>query len=273
MNDSDFLAEILANPHDDVPRLVYADWLEEQGNPRGEFIRIQCELDAGVEDEDERNDLRVREMDLLDEFGEEWAGPVPEMVTRHVFLRGFVEYVVMPMAEFVKQAPELIRLAPIRHVMLNCRRASDAEPLANCVQLEQMNGLILAGVAPDSVRQIFGRRSFPHLEKLVLGQNRIGDEAVRSLANAPGLENLKMLDLCRDALRNSAAIALAESPYIKRLETLLLSHNEIRLTGARALANSPNFDHLKHLDFSHNPFNQQVVDLLRDRFGTWGCEV
>lgn len=273
MNDSDFLAEILASPHDDIPRLVYADWLEEQGNPRGEFIRLQCELDAGVENEEQRIDLQIRERDLLDEYGEEWAGTVPSLVDRHIFLRGFVEYVVMTMPAFVSLAKELFELAPIRHAMLNCHRAGDAQPLADCRQLEQLNGLILAGIEPNGVRQIFGRRHFPCLEKLILGQNQMGDEAVRSIANSPGLENLKVLDLSRNGLRNASAVALAESPYITQLETLLLSHNEIRLTGARALAESPNFERLKHLDFSHNPFNQRIAGLLRERFGVRGCIV
>jgi uncharacterized protein (TIGR02996 family) len=39
------LARILASPEDDAPRLVYADWLDEHGEPaRAEFIRVQCEL-------------------------------------------------------------------------------------------------------------------------------------------------------------------------------------------------------------------------------------
>jgi uncharacterized protein (TIGR02996 family) len=40
-----FLKAILADTDgDDGPRLVYADWLDEHGDPRGEFIRVQCEL-------------------------------------------------------------------------------------------------------------------------------------------------------------------------------------------------------------------------------------
>lgn len=40
-----FLADIIANPTDDVPRLIFADWLEERGEPeRANFIRVQCEL-------------------------------------------------------------------------------------------------------------------------------------------------------------------------------------------------------------------------------------
>lgn len=43
-----FLSAICAEPADDSPRLVYADWLEERGlkgdAERAAFIRVQCEL-------------------------------------------------------------------------------------------------------------------------------------------------------------------------------------------------------------------------------------
>ena len=39
------LAAIRAAPDDDAPRLIYADWLDEHGQPeRAEFIRVQIEL-------------------------------------------------------------------------------------------------------------------------------------------------------------------------------------------------------------------------------------
>ncbi len=39
-----FIADILAHPADDAPRLVYADWLTEHGDPWGELIVVQCNL-------------------------------------------------------------------------------------------------------------------------------------------------------------------------------------------------------------------------------------
>src|SRR5947209_10147964 len=39
-----FVQAIIANPTDGGLRLVYADWLEERGDPRGEFLRIQTAL-------------------------------------------------------------------------------------------------------------------------------------------------------------------------------------------------------------------------------------
>jgi uncharacterized protein (TIGR02996 family) len=40
-----FLRSITVDP-DDGLRLVYADWLEERGDPRGEFLRVAVNLEA-----------------------------------------------------------------------------------------------------------------------------------------------------------------------------------------------------------------------------------
>jgi uncharacterized protein (TIGR02996 family) len=43
-----FLSAIRADPTSDTPRLIYADWLEEQGDgDRAEFVRLQMELAHG----------------------------------------------------------------------------------------------------------------------------------------------------------------------------------------------------------------------------------
>ena len=53
------LRAILGNPDDDTVRLVYADWLEENGDAaRAEFIRVQCEL-AKLADRAIRANARV----------------------------------------------------------------------------------------------------------------------------------------------------------------------------------------------------------------------
>src|SRR5262245_61926313 len=42
--DESFVAAISATPDDDALRLVYADWLEERGDVRGEYLRLLCAL-------------------------------------------------------------------------------------------------------------------------------------------------------------------------------------------------------------------------------------
>ncbi len=43
-DDSSFLRALLASPDDSDLRLVYADWLEEGGDPRGTFLRLEVAL-------------------------------------------------------------------------------------------------------------------------------------------------------------------------------------------------------------------------------------
>jgi uncharacterized protein (TIGR02996 family) len=49
-----FLQAIQANPDDDLSRLVYADWLDERGDPRGEFLRLQLAIRALAPDHPHR---------------------------------------------------------------------------------------------------------------------------------------------------------------------------------------------------------------------------
>lgn len=44
-----FLQRIIASPLERLPRLVYADWLDERGDERAEFLRLQCQVVAGLE--------------------------------------------------------------------------------------------------------------------------------------------------------------------------------------------------------------------------------
>src|SRR4051794_19420115 len=82
-DDDAFLRAIIDNPDDDLPRLVYADWLDEHGDPdRAEFIRVQCEL-VRIRDEEVapvRGRLRRRQEELLERNEERWLAPFVGMV-------------------------------------------------------------------------------------------------------------------------------------------------------------------------------------------------
>jgi uncharacterized protein (TIGR02996 family) len=62
--DAGFLQAMIAAPEDDALRLVYADWLEERGDPRGEYLRCQCAR-AGLQPADPKHTgLLQREAEL-----------------------------------------------------------------------------------------------------------------------------------------------------------------------------------------------------------------
>ena len=111
-----FLQRIRAYPDDDTPRLIFADWLEEQSHrlpgasQRARFIRVQIALARLAEDaadpgvgfaprddrEVSRKELELEEHALLNEFQEEWASPFRGLATGFEFRRGFVEEVKVP---------------------------------------------------------------------------------------------------------------------------------------------------------------------------------
>jgi uncharacterized protein (TIGR02996 family) len=105
-----FVREILAQPLDDAPRLVFADWLEERGDPRGEFIRVQCQLAKLRIRDPQYPPLEARSRALLNKYRLQWIAPYPKLAgivwgidqwnwsdghddTRHYFRRGLLSAV------------------------------------------------------------------------------------------------------------------------------------------------------------------------------------
>src|SRR3712207_3150772 len=113
------LRAILDSPEDDAPRLVYADWLEEQGDPeRAEFIRLQVALAALQPADPGAAELRRRCNELLAGPGRRgrWAPRLPRGVGHPEFRRGFVEEVRCRAEDFLRHADRLFALLPLRHL-------------------------------------------------------------------------------------------------------------------------------------------------------------
>lgn len=77
-----FLDAILARPHDDGPRLVYADYLDETGSladtARAELIRAQIALARLPQDHHRRTELADRQAELGRHFHDAWTAPHAE---------------------------------------------------------------------------------------------------------------------------------------------------------------------------------------------------
>jgi uncharacterized protein (TIGR02996 family) len=91
-----FLQAIRSQPDDDAPRLVYADWLDEQGqSERAELVRLQCTL-AGLPETldqlDRRLALQERARQLLAAHEHRWA---PATQLDLTWRRGFIDEVTL----------------------------------------------------------------------------------------------------------------------------------------------------------------------------------
>lgn len=76
MDEESLIREIIENPELEEPKLVYADWLEERGDPRAEFLRLQSEFDGFEFDHSAAVDLKSDLLEYWDAFDEAWLEQV-----------------------------------------------------------------------------------------------------------------------------------------------------------------------------------------------------
>src|SRR5262245_2948341 len=144
-----FLRLILADPDADGPRLVFADWLDEHGDPaRAEFIRLQCAAARLPADDSRLAALRDRAAALLDRAA--WSGPLPGLAAQWEFRRGFPEFVRLEAKVFLARADELFAAVPVRHVeFLDVH--GHLPKLSKCPHLARLTELTVSGSYAGSV--------------------------------------------------------------------------------------------------------------------------
>jgi uncharacterized protein (TIGR02996 family) len=289
----EFLRDIIEHRDDDAPRLIYADWLEEQGErDRAEFIRAQCELAHLAGDAPRRPGLKRRSEELLGQHAGEWLRPLPEWAVREPpqWRRGFVAAVRAKGEDFLRGAEELLRLCPLEGAFLtearehlpellqrthlanltsldlNMNEIEDegAVALASSPHLANLTTLGLYGnrIGAEGAKALAGSPHLANLATLDLRGNDIGDEGAEALAGSRHLANLATLDLRGNGIGDEGAVALAESPYLDGLVTLDLSFNGIGAEGAVALASSPHLAKLATLLLNHNGIEDEGAKAL-----------
>lgn len=94
----EFLRAIAADPENDEPRLVFADWLLERGEPQGEFILLQLkEAEEGLSRHE-----RQHMSGLIEQHHRDWLGNLqhvllhPDKETKLVFRRGLLDECELP---------------------------------------------------------------------------------------------------------------------------------------------------------------------------------
>src|SRR5690242_5308465 len=73
MQHAPFLLALAPDPLRDMNRLVYADWLEEQGHPLADLLRLQVAIRDLPENNPEIDSLAERETAILEANENTWA--------------------------------------------------------------------------------------------------------------------------------------------------------------------------------------------------------
>jgi uncharacterized protein (TIGR02996 family) len=241
-----FFQAILDSPDDDAPRLVYADWLEERGDPRGEFIRVQCELARLLEHDPRRPGLEERERSLRRAHEAAWRKTLPALpgIRWFQFERGLMAWVrAVNVNAFLTHAPAVFAAAPVRRVSFDRLAGS---------RREFMHQVALDTLRAEAVRALVESPYLLRLTGLVLEKTSLGSPEVAVLAASPRVENLTALDLEKNQIDPEGAAALAESPHLAKLAELNLAYNALGTPGAEALAGATRLTGLRRLDLTYN---------------------
>jgi uncharacterized protein (TIGR02996 family) len=282
------LEAVLATPEKDEPRLVYADALIAQGDPRGEFIHVQCALKA------QRGDwvaLKRRERELCEKYLKQWEAPFGKVLV--TWVRGFPESVVGRTSELVSWLPAVAAVSPVRDVVMSSNTRESLPAFAELPELKRIVSLEISGsdrypdwmLGDEGLLLLVASTQLRALEELVLGPNGITKDGAGALVKAPWLNRLKKLSCGGNAVDPGLIEALpsvrelslkgspvpvdalarsltrlrlcdcgpevAKLPALPELKSLLLDHCMIRDAGAMTVAQG-SFPRLEALNLEHN---------------------
>jgi uncharacterized protein (TIGR02996 family) len=200
------LRAIAAHPDEDTPRLAFADYVEERGNPdRAAFIRGQIELARLKKDSLKRREIAFRCRQLLDAHEEEWLSPRSVFRWDWAWARGFVETYTTTPGDMEAGDAGLFETHPFRRVWV--REAED-----------DIGGV---SIIPTG----------NHVTALDLTGNNLNVNKLKKLAKMTHLPHLRELGLMFNALRDTAVKVLCGEPFFQRLELIRLGANPFTDTG------------------------------------------
>lgn len=239
-----FLSAIFDEPDNDLPRLVFADWLEERGDPVwAELIRVQCEigrLDRHLHENDSHREvLEQRQHDLLNQiprFRTQPGRETPAVLPQRGFVRcEKIEWPVELVADSTRfrllaafEFPEWHQATSIKLTGGPIGSARLLQALFSYSSTRRVHELDLSG-SEEPIRDIehppFDEYEYDPEPDLLLHYQIapvITFPAVEWLATARECRRLTMLDLRSNDLDNDAARALARSKNLHRLKKLYL---------------------------------------------------
>jgi uncharacterized protein (TIGR02996 family) len=227
-----FLRAICANPEDDTVRLVYADWLDENGDAeRAEFIRLQIQ---GARGEIAITPDALRSRKLFDTNAAKWIAELPKLsgINFSWFHRGFAAQ---------------ISTSDVRWLIRHHVEAFGATP----VQV-----LLLSDCGEGKLSRVLTLPVLAQIESLTIGNCRVTAGGWGGLISCPHLGRLRRL-----------VIGSGGPHHLGRIggPGWILSDQE-----AEALAASPRFPRLESVElFGAVPV--RAMEILRTRFKRFRC--
>lgn len=223
------LAALWADPEADEPRLVYADYLLERGDPRGAYIQAVLKSWSTA-------------TTLFRKHEKEWLAPIRPYIRTWKWSRGFVSRVTCDAGLFVEGAEAICAASPDLWVTITGLAPQHIPGLA-AAPLGKLRSLSFSSQRIDDAQAqiLLPSPTLAGLRELILGSNDLGPAAMQALASSPVRTSLRWLALDRNPLGDDGAIALAGSPGFPELRRLDVGDCELTEKGVLALVRSKTF--------------------------------
>jgi uncharacterized protein (TIGR02996 family) len=247
------LLAIHAEPDDDTPRLVYADWLDEHGDPeRAGFIRLQVERARAFPPGALEPKLSAREMGLLRKHARAWFEPPAGWKLDQQFLvqRGFPYAVTCNYHAYRDHQDVFVRWPITRlHPWLQAFDRESARCFAEVPLPANIRELDLysSHAGPDVLRVLWAAPSLAGVLWLDVGCCRLGDVGATLLARELHMPRLRYLDLNYNSITGVGLRALAARTYCGSIESLTLSNNQVTADDVCAFLGSDRWTNLTDL--------------------------
>lgn len=293
------LAAISAHPLDDAPRLVYADWLDEQGGEsqvaRAEFIRVQCEMALLAAYDPRYQALEKREQELLGKWRGEWVKPLPKKLRGVDFSRGFPLPTIRrsSVTELVKLTPRALRHAPLWRypfgnpdtletllawpllprlttLSLFSGGSNDLKRIAECDGLRNVTELAFTGcnMSANDLKLILDAWTGRRLLHLWVNSCPVGDEGIKLIATHPATAGLRLLRAHTADFTSEGTKAIADSPNLERVTLATFAHNLLREDGCRHILRWKALKGIRELYMMNTGMPQSVADEFRKFLGS-----
>lgn len=247
------LQAVLDAPDDDVPRLVYADWLTAHDDPRGDFIRVQCGL-RGI-GRGERIPLKRREQRLIRAHGAKWRAPATPAM-KLIWRRGFIDEVrLYNVGKGLDALEALFDVEPVRYLEVTFATADDMQAFLTSGLVGRLAGLKCTSYRVKGGALLAALLACPGVATLVnlnLSHAGVDAKTAKAIARAPELAGLRVLSLTGCNLGDAGVANLVDAKSLGRWTALYLSSCGVTDEGVAALVDSPVMAGLEYLTLNRN---------------------
>jgi uncharacterized protein (TIGR02996 family) len=195
--------KIIERPADLKRHLAYADWLSENGDPKGKLIDLQIAMESSGLSREKRFELECDENELLQEHGREWLGVIAEYLLMH------------------PEKPGSFEMKPgcsvwwwrgwIQGLQLDQLTLKLSKLLLQSKETKLFRKLVLTESVNASCDYLHEWGLLDHIKRIDLSYGRITDKGALTLAADRSLKKLDSVDLTGNQLTDEGLDALRKT--------------------------------------------------------------